>query len=438
MAAAETAVDLPIELAAQPTSKEANGDVDVLAAVAERLQFFFSDANIRQDSFMRRYLLVSSKDTFKDDHKNGVPISALLKFHTIQRITTSPDVIVQAAQTHLKDVLLVVKDDKNETSLKRCIPFTKNLLSEHIPLSLFVSNVPLTADETKYAVSVSDVRQLFDDDAIALVKLKFRPRSSSSSNDTKDDADGSSARPPKWIPSGAALVEFKTLEALQKAASATLTMKDGVSVTPERPLSLGDQPLQVMLLSEYKEDRAHADKEPRPAKSENETAEEESDLPVSEETSPVFTMDWKPGCVIVLEGMANAPTKDSADQGIDCDREALLEAVAQGLKMTVEAMKEQKMVYVDYSRGQTKGAIRFSEPSDQVTTICQMFQDKSVSIANVTVESVRLLSGTEEQEYWDRFIQFKNQQKQNHLQEKNSKRKAPHGGHHGKRSKRRY
>jgi RNA binding motif len=446
MAAVETAVDVPIEVSATPASHENHADASVLTAVAERLQFFFSNANIRQDAFMRRYLLVSfSQDTSNDDDdKYSVPISALLKFHTIQKITTSPDVIVQAAEAHLSDELVVVKatGEKKEVALKRRVPFTKDLLSEHIPLSLYVSNLPLTADKMKYAVSVSDIRQLFeDDDAIALVKLKFRPRSANG-NDPQDDGEEeppSSSGRTKWIPTGGAMVEFKTIEALQKAASTTLTMKDGASVTPERPLRIGDdgEPLQVMLLSEYK-DRAE---KTTVVKKENDkgVTKKEAD-PVPEDASAsVFTMDWKPGCVIVLEGMTNGTTtNDTEDQVIDCDREAILEMVAQGLKMTVDAMKEQKMVYVDYSRGQAKGAIRFSEPSEQVAAICRALQDKSLAIANVTVESVRVLSGTEEQEYWDRFIQFKNQQKQNHQQEKNSKRKGPHGGHHGKRSKRRY
>jgi RNA binding motif len=448
MATVGTAVDVPIEVSATSTTlkETSTADAEVLNKVAERLRFFFSDANIRQDAFMRRYLLVSSsKETPNDtDNKYSVPISALLKCHTIQRITTSPDVIVQAAETHLNEELVVVKatGEKKEVSLKRRISFTKDLLSGHISLSLYVSSLPLTADRMKYAVSVADIRQLFaDDDAIALVKLKFRPRSAGS-NDPNDDGEeeptSSSARP-KWIPSGGAMVEFKTIEALQKAASTTLTMKDGVSVSPEHPLTLGDggEPLQVMLLSEYK-DRSE---KTTAVKKENDTgvSQEKSDPVPEDASSPVFTMDWKPGCVIVLEGMSNAATtNDSEDPGIDCDREAILETVAQGLKMTVDAMKEQKMVYVDYSRGQTKGAIRFSEPSEQVAAICQSLHDKSLTISNVTIMSVRVLSGTEEQEYWDRFIQFKNQQKQNHLQEKNSKRKGPHGGHHGKRSKRRY
>ncbi len=67
---------------AETTSDEKEDEV--VKAVAERLKFFFSDANIRQDRFIRNHLLQQNKN----DPSGFVPLESLLRFNTIKKLTT--------------------------------------------------------------------------------------------------------------------------------------------------------------------------------------------------------------------------------------------------------------------------------------------------------------------------------------------------------------
>ena len=51
-------------------------DAKVLEGIKERLIFFFSDANIRQDAFMRKLLM--------DTDEKAVAVDVLLRFNTIK------------------------------------------------------------------------------------------------------------------------------------------------------------------------------------------------------------------------------------------------------------------------------------------------------------------------------------------------------------------
>ena len=65
-------------------------DSKAVEGIKERLEFFFSDANIRQDAFIRK-LLVSSDE-------KSVGIDALLRFNTIKKHSDKPEVLVKAAK----------------------------------------------------------------------------------------------------------------------------------------------------------------------------------------------------------------------------------------------------------------------------------------------------------------------------------------------------
>jgi hypothetical protein len=124
-----------------------------------------------------------------------------------------------------------------------------------------------------------------------------------------------------------------------------------------------------------------------------------------EEELPTFRIDWKPGCVIKVDGLSES-----------CDREQMLEAIAKGLDKDVDAVKEMK-VYVDYSRGQTDGCIRFLEP-DQVPLIFDKLKSGDLEIAGAKVDKVELLEGEVEKQYWQDFMDFKTKQMRLRREEK--------------------
>ena len=251
----------------QRFSEGATGVADdvVVAAVAERVKFFLSDANLRQDDYLRRYL-------FKTSSHGVVPISLLLRFQSIQQHTKDPNVVVQAIQQHLSDTLVVTKECQ---FVKRRQPFTRVQMHDHISLTLVIGNLPavdrrrnkkknqtgnpeedskgspmpsLSSNTYSMQHLIEDLKPLFSlYGQMALVKVQ--------------DKDSN-----VYIPKGSAVVEFEEERALQAAAAQVLTrelmrQQDGtkamVVVAPKRILQIRGQVLTVTLLSHVMEQHKH-------------------------------------------------------------------------------------------------------------------------------------------------------------------------------------
>jgi len=378
-------------------------DLKAVEDVKARLKFFFSDANVRQDVFVRKLLM---KD--HGDSPFRVPIDSLLRFNTIKSHTTKPAVVIQATK-ELSDVLTL---DADESAIGRVVRFTEEMMDGNIPKSLHLQNLPLKDAEDDqsskvYAVTMEEVRDRFTTyGEIALVKLKW-----SSSAAGKEGRKFSK----KKFPVGAALIEFETEESLQKAAEATLTIKDGETVEPKDKIVLGGADIQVMALSEFIAKRKKEKKEQEgEAGAENGDSKKRSFDEVGGEANK-FSVDWKPGCVIKLKGLPST-----------CDREALLDMLATALEIAVDDVKGKK-IYVDFSRGQVEGAIRFPEFSDDIAAVATKLKEGDLKVKEEKLEDAFVLEGDDEKKYWDDFIAFKNRQIAQNLEEKRNK-KFRHGG----------
>ena len=381
--------------AAEPPSEE------VMAAPKERLQFFFSDANVRHDNFMRKLLM---------SREQAVPVDDLLRFNTIKAHTTEPSVVVQAAK-QLADTLTVVDNDK---AIGRVKPFTRDLMDGHLPVTLLVRNLPYAKQDdgkTRYTVTVDTVKALFESyGELALVKFRFG-HASAPNADLVPPPRGRLPRGPR-LPVGSAFIEFTTKEACDKAAAETLTHKDGADVEAKRPLTVGEgddaHTLSVVRLQEYVDKlRSESNKK---RKANDEASDDNDDKQDEEEELPTFTMEWKKNCVIKLEGLAES-----------CDREKMLEAVAKGMDKDVQEVKDMR-VYVDFSRGQTDGCIRFMDPA-QVPDVLAKLKSGELHVAGAAVPTVCLLEGQEEEQYWQDFMDFKTKQMRQRHEEKKARRK---------------
>jgi RNA binding motif len=386
---------------------------DVRSGLKERFKFFFSNANLRQDIFMRKLLL----------HENGVPIVALLRFKTIAKHTKDKEVIRQVA-SEIED--LVVSND--EQMIRRKVPFTWDMMQEHLPLTLYVSNLPVI--KNRYDVTTDQFKQLFDNfPGLVLVKLCMKHLFSEGEKRTKE------SKPDKQIAHGSALVEFDTVEHLQEAADQLLTIKDGAEVEPKVKLELKGLTLKVETLQEHDArktaEKALKNDEEKALKNDEEKAlknDEEKALKNDEEKSEEkpkakdknekrkqpsiepYVFDWKPKCVIKIAELAGS-----------CDREAITEAICEALKIEVEDFKG-KHIYVDFSRGQSNGAIRFLDPSDEIGIIIQKLLSGEVLVAGVKVKA-ELMEGDAENEYWKNFIDFKTKQLTQRAQERLGRKK---------------
>lgn len=359
------------------------------AGLIERLRFFFSDANLRQDTFLRRHLW--------SDHKS-IPVDALLRFKTIQPFTTDGAVLTQVAREDLADLLTV-----DGSNIGRVQPFKQTDMNANGPVSLYLKEIPLNEKE-QYSITNDDVRAQFSQyPGLVLVKLCFKHVEK---EDGKNDGSAKKKKSSRYgrfdrVANGTALVEFDSVEHLQAAAAETLTMKDGETVTPTRSITLVPDrpPIQVWLLSEFKrlkdQERSEEKKNNKRKSSGGEDAEKEEN---EGESSGGFTLDWKPGCVLQLAGL---PEK--------CDREAILEAMQEAIGTSEKIDK--KTVVVDFSRGQPKGYVQFrqeSSPEAMAKAVCAKVQDGSVQVAGSKPEDVCILEGDEEKEYYKKYVEFKN------------------------------
>ena len=92
--------------------------------------------------------------------------------------------------------------------------------------------------------------------------------------------------------------------------------------------------------------------------------------------------------------------------------------------MTVDQIKDLK-IYVDFSRGQKDGAVRFLV-SDKVADLCAKLGSGEVLVSGAKVESAHVLEGDAEIKYWDEFMAFKNKQMSHKRDEKSQHRKKKH------------
>ena len=385
--------DKPAVNKAAETDKEINDKA--VQAVKERLRFFLSDANLRQDYFVRKQMLATD-----GDYPRSITVETLLRFNTIKQHTDDPHVVVAAAQA-LPEIL-VVSDDCQ--AIGRVQPFSLDRMDDNIPLSLMVENLPVSSDSEEYQVTADDIRQLLEPTygTVAVVKLRFHHAKKSS-----QDADN---KKKNKTAAGSCLVEFERQEDMEKAA-ADLCAGSGAGQEAKQMLQLQDSVLSVVKLQDYidaaKKKRKHDEDE---EKDEDSKGNDDKSTP-SKKFKP-FELEWKPGCVIRLQGL---PLES-------CDREAILDGVAAGLGISVDDVVEQR-IYVDYSRGQEDGAIRFSEPSDSVQKLADKLVAGDLEIKGSKVKTVKILQGEEESKYWNDFIAFKNKQRQQRAEERSPRKK---------------
>ncbi|KAL7581561.1 hypothetical protein ACA910_022124 [Epithemia clementina (nom. ined.)] len=239
---------------------------DVIDVVAQRLKFFFSDANLRHDHFLRKLLWKNKKNN------NGVPVSTLMRFKSIEAHTTNAQVLVDAVQRHLSDTL-ELEWTGHQHLVKRVRTFTREHMQGHVTKTLVIGNLPKidfasaqkhphkkkgnkkteneendeTTSNTTCAIRqlVQDLESLFKPyGAVAMVKLQ-----QNNSN--------------IYVPKGFCQVEFEEERALQAAAAHVLTSKRLLPnrenttttattcvVTPNRALQIQGKSLTVSLLKD--------------------------------------------------------------------------------------------------------------------------------------------------------------------------------------------
>jgi RNA recognition motif-containing protein len=390
----------------QETTEPKSVDEVLLESVAERLAFFFSDSNVRGDRYMKNLLV-------KD---GSVPIENLLRFNSIKVHTTDAKVLVEAAKRLEKELTL----NADETAIGRAVAYDPATMdSKNVDTTLMVSNLPLDGDsddaKTRYGCTIDQIRSLFASyGKVAIVKLRFARANTQKIKEEDRRSKGTSA------PLGSAFVEFTTTEALQSAVADLVAAAEGEE--PKTKLTLNKNELSFESMKTWLENKKSKrkrdaedgtpDQASKKVKLDDDDQKEEVKVEVKE-----FALDWKQGCVVRIEGL---PTET-------CDRESIRAALEKHMGMDEEEFGKAG-IYVDYSRGQANGAVRFPEPVDKVGELSSKLKSGDLLIADTKVTDAKVLEGDEESKYWTDFIDFKKRQIASKAEEKANKKKNFRGG----------
>lgn len=351
--------------------------------IAERLGFFFSNANLRIDRFLRQIVL--------DQYAGGfVEIDTLLKFNTIKKLTTDPAVIADAVG-QVDDPKLKLNDTK--TSIARVEPFTQAMLKDNVKVTLRVNDFPIKEEDngSSYVNTREEVAELFSEfGKVALVRLLTN----------YDKAEK------KKTAVGKGFVEFASVESFEKAAADLCVSGDDTDAKPKKVLKLGGKELRVKTMEDWLAKKSAKQEAKKEAKAGEKRAREEETTKETEAIEAIeFKLDWRSGCVINLEGLPEG-----------CDREMLIDVVKKHVGEDVEAR-------ADYSRGEKDGKIRFSEPNDKIAELASKLNDGSVQVGDSKVEKAAVLEGEAEKEYYEKYIAFRTKQMREKQQNKLDRQK---------------
>jgi len=385
--------------AAAPTA-ETNNDATMTTELVERLHFFFSNANLRQDKWMRNEL-----------KENGcITLEQLLRFQTVKSISTDKQLLAKAA-AELKDEITY---DEEKEELRRVVPFDWDTMGDGSHLSLCCKNVPLTEEEKsdgekafygtkqEYGVTRDELKALFEPyGKVGIVKLRFGRREGQA------------------YPLGMAIIEFENEEGMKKASDELLP-KEGEDTAKVLEIK-GNK----LTFEKVKPMKCFQNKSSKRSRDDKKAKQEEDDKEDEVEFEPV-KVEMQKGCVIALTGLSDET----------CDRESIREAVSDILKVSKDI--KTSGLYVDYTRGATSGNLRLTESKpEEMKELVEKLNAGTVLIANAKVGSAKMLEGEEEVAYWKGFEEFLNNRKRADTEEKRQKKKQKRSPHKGGRGGRR-
>lgn len=348
-----------------------SADLDL---IAERLGFFFSDANLRMDKFLRKLVM--------DKYSGGsVEIETLLKFNTIKKITTDPAIIAEAVEK-VENPKLKLNDAK--TTISRVEPFTEEMLNDNVKVSIRIGNLPIKDDE--YTVTREEVENLFSEfGKVALVRLLTM----------FDRKEG------KKKAVGKGFVEFADASGFDKAV-AELCAEEGAE--PKKVLKLSDNDIKVKTMQAWLDKKEAQMKSKKDNRAGEKRARNEEKQKEKEEIEAIeFKLDWEKGCVVDVKGLPEG-----------CDREMIISTVKSFFGEDVDAR-------ADYSRGDKDGKIRFNKPDDKIKEFASKLNDGSLTMGESKVENASLLEGEIEEKYYADYIAFRTKQMREKAQEKLSR-----------------
>jgi hypothetical protein len=144
----------------------------IIAKLMERLHFFFSNANLCQDRWMRNQMTTTNRGIC-----NGpLSLKVLMRFNTLKSITK--DKLLLAAMVKSYNLMGLISYNKEKEEVERVMPFDFKTMGDGSKLSLYAKNVSVRDSPPK------------DEEGAEPKKKKFRPHYAFTRNEVKALFDG--------------------------------------------------------------------------------------------------------------------------------------------------------------------------------------------------------------------------------------------------------
>jgi len=342
------------------------------AKLVERIRFFFGDANFRNDQFMQ------------NEAKNNdgyVEISSLLRFNSVKKLTEVPAHVAKAAG----EVTNVVVSKDGE-AIRRKDPLPENYNANDrmicvvgLPTKDVVVEQKAKVEEKveekvegkeevkaekkveekkkpqEYNTDIESIKTAFSKFGdIALVRMRYN----------KSDAEKKIAKSAL----GSCFIEFASEEIAKAAVEANETIK------------VSDSDCTYTAMKDWLEKNSSKNKRKGNKNGKGDSKGEAKEDKTEELV--VVPIEHEANCVITLSGIPEGS-----------DREAIKAAFAD-----VEGGTD---IYIDYSRGETDGAVRFKKSFSGIKEVAAKFASGDMKIAEAAVTGAKLLEGEEEEKYWN-------------------------------------
>jgi hypothetical protein len=404
------------------------------AALAERISFFFSDSNFRTDQFMQ-------KESAAND--GYIEISSLIKFNSIKKISVDIAAIAEAAKTI--DEVVVSKDGE---AIRRRDPLPEN--NDANERTLFVKDLPMEEDATEAAAAAESAAPAATESAapaateVAAAAAPVAEKSGEEAAETPAETSSKAPAAPKakkpFVPKrftcdvaavsalfasygeialvrfrfsktdlakglkksalGGAFVEFKTKEGCEAAKAAIA--EEG------KKWLVNDKEVIVSTMADFLSANKKGGKGPNAGKKDAGGKKEEKKEEAKIEIVPI---EWEKNTVISFTAVPEG-----------CDREMIQDAFE-----SVEGVDAKADLYIDYSRGESDGSVRFKTVNAEIANIAKKFVDGELTIGGTKVGGATVLEGEEEEKYWTLAAEQMAERKA-----KAQKRDRPSGGYNNK------
>lgn len=315
-------------------------DDEIMRKIKEQVEYYFGDVNLSRDKFLQKQMKL-------DD--NWIPMTVMLKFKRLAALSENVDLILKALES---SEMIEISPNKKEIRRAGTIPeFTEKWKQEQQARTVYMKGFPLkdmTIEKFKEFLKPYDAHE-------NIVMRKYSDKSK------------------QLHFKGSIFVQFKTLE-------------DAEAFMARKSVKYGDTELIRKWAVDYATEKLAEKESWKKKKMDNEMAKQMKTNEGGKQNSDAPQNDDKE------EGEDNGLKKGSVFHFKDVPQGCTREKIKDWLTETGA-----NIAYIDFKKGDQEGYVRLRD-ENSAKPFLEKTEGKTLVIDDVTL-AVRVIEGTEEQEY---------------------------------------